>query len=107
PLLIPEGMSCCGAAHDLGFFAVGRPSATGGLEHLKVLTAGRHACILGENDESGVGRRAAQKLASDLLGVAASVKVIFPPEAAKDLREWYTAPSPVSEPELRHLINRT
>lgn len=106
PVLVVEGMSDCAAALDLGFCAVGRPSATGGGEHLRALLSGRHVCIVGEND-SGAGRLGAERIADALHGVAASVRIVFPPESCKDLRTWYTAPAPVTRDELLTLISRT
>ena len=86
PILVVEGASDTAAALDLGFAAVGRPSAMGGLKHLTALLRDRHVVIVGENDEAG--RRGAEKIAQGLYEVCRSVRVIFPPEGTKDLRAW-------------------
>ena len=104
PILIVEGQSDTAVGMDLGFVTVGRPSATGGLAYLQILLRDLHVVIVGENDEAG--RRGAMKLAKGLRGVAASVRIIFPPECAKDLREWYTAPVGCNREELLSLIRK-
>lgn len=106
PLLIVEGMSDVAAGMDLGFATIGRPSTAGGSEHLRPLVKDRHVCIVGENDGKGAddpkrpGKTGAERIAQGLVGVAASVKIIYPPAEVKDLREWFTAPSPVTRDEL-------
>ncbi len=90
PIILVEGLSDTAAATELGFDAIGRPSATGGNALLAPLVKDRHICIMGEND-SGAGKTGAEKCASDLHGHAASVKVIFPPAEQKDLRAWVAA----------------
>ena len=93
-VLVVEGMSDVAAGISAGFEVVGRPSNTGGADHLKGLLKNREIIVLGENDqkESGAwpGRdgavAVAQKLA-DLL--QRSVPVGFPPGDAKDLRECW------------------
>ena len=107
PILIVEGQTDCAVGIDLGYFTIGRPSASGGKAIIVAIVRGRHIVICAENDESGTGRREAKRLASELVGIAASVKVIFPPEGATDLRAWYIAPAPVSTAELKRLIERT
>lgn len=107
PILIVEGASDTTAGSDLGFVTIGRPNATGGLEYLKPLLRERYVVIVGENDKNGAGRKGAEKMARGLVGVAASVKVIFPPTGAKDLRVWFTAPAPCTHDELLALIQRT
>ncbi len=88
PLLSPEGLSDTATAIDLGYDAIGRPSATGGNALLvALLDETRHGCIVGEND-GGAGRTGAEKCAAELHGRVASIKVIYPPECYKDLRAW-------------------
>ncbi|MCH7526525.1 MAG: hypothetical protein IID39_03725 [Planctomycetes bacterium] len=103
PILIVEGASDAAAGIDLGYHIIGRPSATGGRAYLRQLLRDRHVVIVGEND-SGAGRSGAEKIATDLHEVVASVKLIFPPECAKDLREWYIAPAGCSREELNRLV---
>ncbi|MCC7146263.1 MAG: AAA family ATPase [Phycisphaeraceae bacterium] len=98
PVIIVEGASDAAAGMDLDFVTIGRPSCTGGLDFLRELLADRHVLIIGENDtkpdadpDTRPGKVGAEKIASGLLGIAASVRVIFPPEGVKDLRAWTIA----------------
>ncbi|MCH8344703.1 MAG: hypothetical protein IH983_12040 [Planctomycetes bacterium] len=88
PILIVEGATDTAAGLDLGFVTIGRPSATAGAEHLRSLHKGRHVCIVGEHERSGVGKSGAKGIAQALLHDAASVQLIFPPAEYKDLRAW-------------------
>jgi len=101
PILICEGASDQAAGHDLGFVAIGRPSATGGLEYLREVCKAKHVCVVGENDQAG--RDGAEKIAAGLHGTAASVRVVFPPEAVKDLRAWKAAG--LAGDDLREIID--
>lgn len=87
PVLIVEGASDAAAGLGLGFETIGRPSAFGGGELLKSLLRGLHVCIVAEND-SGPGRAGADRIAQQLAPVCHSVRVVTPPAAIKDLREW-------------------
>ncbi|KKK69440.1 hypothetical protein LCGC14_2934030, partial [marine sediment metagenome] len=61
PILIVEGYTDVLAAMDLGFVAIGRPSAKGGMELLKKMPlAGAEIWIIGEND-AGVGSEGMEK----------------------------------------------
>lgn len=86
PILIVEGATCAAAGLDLGFTTIGRPSATGGADHLRALLNGQHVVVVGENDKAG--RLGAEKVAQALAGDAASVRIIYPPSDDKDLRAW-------------------
>jgi hypothetical protein len=90
PILVVEGMSDASAGLDLGYAAIGRPSAAGGNDLLGPLVRNRHVIIVGEND-AGAGRLGAEKCSSELVGCAASVRVVYPPSEFKDLREWKNA----------------
>jgi len=105
PVLIVEGASDTAAGLDLGLTTIGRPSALGGAELLQAVVKDRHVVIIGEND-NGAGRMGAEKIATALLEVAESVKVIYPPEGAKDLREWRNAPAQLTREELQIIIAR-
>jgi len=108
PIIVIEGMTDWLVASMLGFTAIGRPSASGGADMLIALLKDRHVVVVSENDTSGTGQREAPKLARKLVrGGCASVKVIFPPEGVKDLREWFNAPAPVTRDELLALIRVT
>ena len=64
-ILIVEGASDAAAGLHLGFFTIGRPSATGGLEFLIQLLRHRDGVIVGEND-GGAGRQGAEKTGQGL-----------------------------------------
>lgn len=102
PVLVVEGPSDTAIGMDLGFVTVGRPSALGGLEHLLALLRGLHVVVIGENDDAG--RRGAEKIARGLVRVCASVRVVYPPDCAKDLRAWRNAPAGCTRDELRSAI---
>jgi hypothetical protein len=87
PILIVEGGSDAAAGLDLGFLTIGRPSASGGVAHLRALLGSLHVVMVGEND-NGAGRIGAQSIGAALVGLAASVRIIYPPEGTKDLRQW-------------------
>ena len=99
PILVVEGQSDAATGLTLGFTTIGRPSATGGLQYLRRVVKGRHVLIIGEND-GGAGRTGAEKIADGLAEVAASVRVIFPPDGCKDLREWHNAPAGCDRDEI-------
>jgi len=85
-LLICEGVSDVGSALDLGFEAIGRASCNTGAEMLSECVRGRDVVIIGDNDDAG--KKGAQVLALKLALYCPSVKIIFPPEGVKDLRQW-------------------
>jgi hypothetical protein len=94
PLYIVEGATCTAAGLSVGLDVVGRYSACG-VTYLPELLAGRHVCIIGEND-GGAGRAGAQRTAAALLDSCATVKIIYPPAEItghhiKDLRDWINA----------------
>lgn len=101
-ILVPEGMSDAAAALSMSFFAIGRPSATGGLSYLRELVKDRYVVVVGENDRAG--KAGAEKIGQGMVGVAAEVKIIFPPDGAKDLREWFIAPAPCDRAEVLAVI---
>jgi hypothetical protein len=92
--LVPEGPSDVAALLTVGLRAVGRPSCTGGIDHLIRLFSGTNdkVCVLGENDrkEDGrwPGRDGARSTAARLrreLGRRVSWAML--PEGAKDVRD--------------------
>lgn len=87
PVVIVEGLSDTAAALDMGFVAVGRPSALGGMATLAKLVRGRPVIIVGENDD-GVGKRGLNSALATLRRVCPQVRGISPPENVKDLRDW-------------------
>jgi hypothetical protein len=92
-LLVLEGATDAVAAHSLGFpFAVGRPSCTGGVNHLVALVR-KHkpGCVVIVSDNDGAGERGAEALARALILHCRDLRVVAPPAGFKDLRQWVTA----------------
>jgi putative DNA primase/helicase len=87
PVLVVEGQSDVAAALDLGFVAVGKPSAAGGLGFLAKLLIGRAVIIVGEND-SGAGKLGMEKTFEALSPAIADLTKLMPPADVKDLRAW-------------------
>jgi putative DNA primase/helicase len=90
PIIIVEGLSDTCAALDLGFVAVGRPSALGGMAELARLVRGRSVIVVGEND-AGVGKQGLSSTIVSLTRGCTSVLGVMPPKNRKDLRDWATA----------------
>ena len=88
PLIIVEGASDVLAAMALGFVAIGRPSAKGGMAVLKEMPlASKEIWIIGDND-AGAGKAGIQKAYLNIKGMTENIKCILPPEGIKDLRQW-------------------
>jgi hypothetical protein len=101
PLVICEGPTDCAALLDLEFDAIGRPSCSGGTEHVMEFLRGkrRDVIIMSDNDEPKErpdgsvwfpGQEGAAKLAYQIKPFVRSVKICHPP-AHKDIRDWKTA----------------
>lgn len=92
PVLVVEGASDVLAALSLGFVAVGRPNAKGGLPELGNLLRGRPVIVIGENDlkddGSCPGREGMLMAAQVLRRVCPDVLKVMPPVRFKDLRAW-------------------
>jgi hypothetical protein len=91
-LLVAEGATDAVAAFVIGFWAVGRFSATHGYKLLARLVhriKPAKLVIVGDND--GPGRRGVECLACTLTPYVRQLKVIFPPHPYKDLRAWKQA----------------
>jgi hypothetical protein len=100
PLLICEGPTDTAAALALGFDAIGRPSCSGGTEHIKTyLRKHRYVdiVIVADNDPLKTrpdgsqwhpGQEGAELLRVALSSIVEDVSVLVPP-VDKDLREWY------------------
>lgn len=89
PLLICEGPTDTAAMLDLGFDAVGRPSCGGGVKLLTNLVRGwNRPDVVVVSDADGPGQNGANNLAAALAVYCPSVRVIAPPEGAKDARDW-------------------
>jgi putative DNA primase/helicase len=90
PVLIVEGFTDTATALDLGFVAIGKPSAESGDSYLKSMPlAGRPTWIFGDNDE-GVGKRGMDKTFLTLSETIKELKRSLYPTGIKDLRDWYT-----------------
>ncbi len=88
PILIVEGQTDVAAALDLGFEAIGRPSAQGGLKLLSKMPLHNHAVIvIGEND-SGIGKTGMEAAYRTLRKLTTNIIEILPPDGIKDLRTW-------------------
>ena len=104
PLLIVEGESDLAAALDLGFDSIGRPNCNSKvLMTAKAAKGRRDIVIVGDND--AVGRTGAEKLADALILHYPCVKIVYPPNSIKDLREWSQAG--LRGGKLRQIIERT
>ena len=88
PIIIVEGASDVLAAMALGFVAIGRPSAEGGMAILREMPlASKEVWVIGDND-AGVGKKGMQKTYLNIKDITEDVKCILPPEGIKDLRQW-------------------
>lgn len=92
---VVEGASDTCAAMDLGFVAVGKPSALVGLDMVAELIRGREVLVLGENDrqwkngkELWPGKDGMVATFQTLSRVTNKVKMAMPPAGVKDLRAW-------------------
>ena len=88
-LLICEGPTDTAAALDLGFAAIGRPNCNSKVDMTARFAKGRKVVIIGDNDKPG--KAGVEKLGGKLLLHCLSVKVIYPPDKTKDLRQWLQA----------------
>jgi hypothetical protein len=82
--LVVEGFSDTAAGRDLGYYTVGRPAASGGIDQLKHLfrvNRVRRAAVIADNDEVGI---AGAKLFCQHLQVPTCL-ICLP---CKDLREF-------------------
>lgn len=91
-LLACEGPTDTAALLDLGFSAVGRPSCIGGVNLLAELVQrnGPPGVVI-VADADAPGRRGAEAIASRLLPLCRSVRVIYPPDGITDARAWKQA----------------
>lgn len=103
-LLVCEGATDTAATLDLGFAAIGRPNCNSKIEMTAQAAKGRtEIVVIGDSDEAGKG--GAKKLANTLTLCCPRVKVIYPPEEIKDLRQWLRAG--LSKEILQQLIQKT
>lgn len=91
PILVVEGASDVLTAMDLGFVAIGRPSAEGGTAILsKMPLYKKQVWVIGEND-AGVGESGMQRAFATIRNITQDVRMFQPPEGIKDLRKWKQA----------------
>jgi hypothetical protein len=97
PVLLVEGPSDTAAALALGLRALGRPSNTGGMEHLAVLLSQQPPdtaiLVVGENDAKRDGTWPGLEGARHTAGALArllgrEVRWALPPAGVKDMRAW-------------------
>lgn len=88
PLLVVEGSSDVLFAMDLGYIAIGKPSAEGGNDLLVRLLKGKNqnVIIIGENDKAGL--RGMESTYQTLKPKCKSVIKILPSDGFSDLRDW-------------------
>jgi len=87
PLLLCEGTTDTATALDLGFDAIGRPNCNSKVEMTVNAAKNRtEVVIIGDND--AIGKAGAKKLADVFLQNSSKVKIVYPPETIKDLRQW-------------------
>jgi len=87
PIIVVEGHSDAAAAMDMGFVAVGRPSAEGGQSLLPTLLRGQEVIVIGDND-AGAGKRGMESVFQTLNSICKKVTKVLPPSQFKDLRQW-------------------
>ena len=90
--VVAEGPTDTAALLDLGFQAVGRPSAMGGMRLLvEAALKWRPREVVIVADDDGPGQRGAANLARQAAVYCEVVRVITPPGGAKDARGWKRA----------------
>jgi 5S rRNA maturation endonuclease (ribonuclease M5) len=104
-VMIVEGPTDCAAALTLGYYAVGRPSCSGGVDHLRAFVArNKISRVLIVSDLDDPGLRGARSL-QELLPVASAILVC----PAKDMRTFvnHGGDREMIEAMTRQLIWRT
>jgi len=87
PYLVVEGSSDVLCAMDMGYVAIGKPSAQSGNNFLAKLLKNKNVIVLGENDDS-VGVVGMESTYQTLKSKCKSTIKILPPDNYKDLRDW-------------------
>lgn len=88
-LLITEGPTDTAALLDLGFIAVGRPSAKGGKALLvRLICRIKPLSVVIMADSDSVGIEGAERFAHEARLFVRQVKIITPPSGIKDTRAW-------------------
>jgi len=103
-LLICEGPSDTAAALDLGFSAIGRPNCNSLIKMTASAVKGhKDIVIVGDNDLAG--KTGAERLAKYLALRCSTVRIIYPSDRIKDLRDWLRAG--LTHDELLNIIDTT
>ncbi|MGA2904476.1 MAG: hypothetical protein ABSD98_11630 [Candidatus Korobacteraceae bacterium] len=104
-VLICEGEKDCDCAARLRLVATCNPGGAGKWrpEYSQSL---RGKCVLVIPDRDRPGRKHAQDLASSLMGVAKSVKIVEPP-IGKDLSDWVASAASSAREQLLKLVDAT
>lgn len=91
-LFLVEGPSDTAALLGLGLDALGRPSARGGVRHLRrLLRAVRPGEVVIVADADDAGRSGACDLAGRLRGYCRALRIVEPPAGHNDVRDWVRA----------------
>ena len=90
PILIVEGQTDVAAATDLGFVAIGRPSAKSVKLLMKMPLNNRPVAVIGEND-AGAGEAGMESAYRTVSKLTAKAVQIMPIDGVKDLRLWIQA----------------
>jgi hypothetical protein len=102
-LLICEGPTDTAAALDLGFAAIGRPNCNSKVNMTAEIVKGRDVVIIGDNDDGG--RVGVERLSDTLALYCKDVRIVYPPEGIKDLRDWLSIG--LTAEKLRDIIGNT
>lgn len=87
PILVTEGYSDTASALDMGFMAIGKPSAEFNAKALIPLVKDQDVIIVGDND-AGAGKQGLDNTFDVLEPICKSTVKVLPPEKYKDLRHW-------------------
>jgi len=105
-ILICEGPTDCAALLSICFPAIGRPSCTSGVKLIvEWIERNNVEDVIIVSDADEPGQRGAQKLTSDLSIYVPSIRIIRPPGAFKDIRDWVNAGATAKD--IESSISRT
>lgn len=97
PLALAEGIETALAAHELSGWPVWACISAGGLERVVLPQDVQDVVICADNDHSGVGESAAQKLAMRLLAEGRKVRLAVPPQPGTDWLDVLVAEQGVAQ----------
>lgn len=93
-LMICEGPTDCAALLDLGFDAIARPNALGGVSALTDFVRGARrkiVIVIDADSKDAVELPGAVKLAKAIRPLTSDVSILRTPGGYKDIRGWYNA----------------